>query len=314
MLPRVSGVVRQVYHSVGDTVEAGDVLAELDSRELAQSITAYLAAMARQGLAQLNFSREEGLYKEKISSERSYLEARQVFEEARIETTRTERELHALGLTKDEIAMLPEMSEELYTRFPLTAPISGMITERHLVRGEIVSMDAAEPPFVIADLSSVWVYLSVYASDLDRVEVGQRVLVKSGPGTPPAIGAIDFLSPSLDEHTRTASARIVLENLGNRWRPGMFITGRVMLEEIPAPVVVPRTALQTIDDRTVIFVEEEAEEGAFEPRIVTVGATDETHAVIESGLDQGERYVAVGGFALKAELNKASFEHAGHGH
>ena len=118
----------------------------------------------------------------------------------------------------------------------------------------------------------------------------------------------------MDETTRTGTARIVVENAAGQWRPGLFVTGVVSVEEIEAAVIVPRTALQTIDGRTVIFVEEEDEEGAFEPRTVTVGATDEASAAIESGLEARERYVAVGGFALKAEMNKASFEHAGHGH
>lgn len=312
VLPRVTGVVREVNHSVGDTVEADEILAVLDSRELAQSITAYLAAMARQNLAQLNFSREERLYDEKISSERSFLEAQQVFEESRIETTRTKGELHALGMNKDDIAMLPEMPEEKYTRFPLTAPISGMITERHFVRGEIASIDAADPPFVIADLSNVWVNLTVYARDQGSIKRGQQVVVQAMIGDTSTQGVIDFISPTMDEATRTGTARIVIENTERQWRPGQFVTGMVIVEEIEAPIVVPRTALQTIDGRTVIFVEEE--EGAFEPRTVIVGTSDEVFAAIRSGLEAGERYVAVGGFALKAELNKASFEGGGHAH
>ena len=312
VLPRVTGVVREVNHSVGDTVEADEILAVLDSRELAQSITAYLAAMARQNLAQLNFSREERLYDEKISSERSFLEARQVFEESRIETTRTKGELHALGMNKDDIAMLPEMPDEKYTRFPLTAPISGMITERHLVRGEIASIDAADPPFVIADLSNVWVNLTVYARDQGSIRTGQHVVVRAMIGDTSIQGVIDFISPTVDEATRTGTARIVIENTERQWRPGQFVTGMVIVEEIEAPIVVPLTALQIIDGRTVIFVEEE--EGAFEPRTVTVGTTDDASAAIRSGLEAGERYVAVGGFALKAELNKASFEGGGHAH
>lgn len=312
VLPRVSGVVREVNHSIGDTVEEDEILAVLDSRELAQSITAYLAAMARQNLAQLNFSREKRLYDEKISSERSFLEARQVFEEARIETTRTKRELHALGMNEDDIAMLPEMPEENYTRFPLTAPISGMITERHLVRGEIVSIDTAEPPFVIADLSNVWVNLTVYARDQGSIKMGQQVVVQAMIGDTSTQGVIDFISPTMDEATRTGTARIVIENTERQWRPGQFVTGMVIVEEIEAPIVVPRTALQIIDGRTVIFVEEE--EGVFEPRTVTAGTANEASVAIRSGLEAGERYVAVGGFALKAELNKASFEGDGHAH
>lgn len=310
--PRVSGVVRQVRRSLGDLVDSGDVLAILDSRELAQSITAYLAALAKEKLAELNYSREERLYDDQISSERSYLEARQAFEEARIETTRTERELHALGLSEQEIAALPEMSDEEFTRYELRAPIAGMITERHLVRGEVAHAESDEPPFVIADLGSVWVNLTIYIRDQADIRTGQHVVVDAGDSDLIAEGVIDFISPSLQEATRTGTARIVIDNADGRWRPGLFVTGTVTVRDAEVDVIVPRTALQTIDGRTVVFVEEAPAEFAARP--VETGVAENGHIQIMSGLAPGERYAATATLTLKTEMNRAALEHAGHVH
>jgi len=88
------------------------------------------------------------------------------------------------------------------------------------------------------------------------------------------------------------------------------VTGRIELESVDVPVRIPKTALQTIEEQTCVFV---ATEEGFEPRPVKIGRTDDDHAEVLTGLRAGERYVAKGGFALKAELVKGSFE-SGHGH
>ncbi len=312
VLPRVSGVVREVHKSLGDTVKAGDTLAILDSRELAQSITAYLAAVAKERLAERNFSREERLYSEQISTERTFLESQLAYDEARIETTRAERELHALGLSEQNIATLPDVPDESFTRYELRAPIDGMITERHLVRGEVVHAESDEPPFVIADLASVWVHLTVYARDHATIRPGQSVTIHARESNLATEGVIDFVSPSMQESTRTGTARIVIDNHDGDWRPGLFVTGQVALRRNQADIVVPRVALQTINGRTVIFVEEAP--GVFEPRTVTTGAAQNGDIEIVSGLTPGERFAATNSMILKAELDRAALEHAGHVH
>jgi cobalt-zinc-cadmium efflux system membrane fusion protein len=90
----------------------------------------------------------------------------------------------------------------------------------------------------------------------------------------------------------------------------LFVTGRVTLSTVPVAILVPKTALQTIDEKTVVFVEDE---DGFEPRAVTVGRTNGTHVEIISGLKAGQKIVSAGAFTLKAQLAKGSFGD-GHGH
>ncbi len=171
IVPRVPGVVREVYKNLGDTVRAGTVLAVLESRDLADAKATYLAAIARLGLAQANFSREESLQQQKITAEKDYLESKQALAEAQIALRSAEQKLHALGMTEEDLKALPSHAETLYTRYEITAPIDGTVVEKHIVLGEVFKEDSS-PCFVIADLTSVWVDLKVHQQDLSHIRPG----------------------------------------------------------------------------------------------------------------------------------------------
>ncbi|MGD9548993.1 MAG: efflux RND transporter periplasmic adaptor subunit [Candidatus Krumholzibacteriia bacterium] len=199
-------------------------------------------------------------------------------------------------------------SDESLSPFEMKTLIAGTIIEKHITLGEAVSRDHAA--FVVADLSTVWADITVYQRDLPHVVTGHRVLIAGGHELPSVFGDISYVAPVVDEQTRTALARAVLPNSEGTWRPGMFITAQVAVDEFEVPVAVPSTALQTIDGQEVIFVR--TDEG-FAPRPVTVGRSDDERVEIVSGLDAGERYISLGGFTLKAELGKESLS-GGHAH
>ena len=100
VVPRLSGVVTAVYKNPGDTVNHGEVIAVLDSRELAELKSAYIASIKRVELARATFDRKERLWKEKISSEKDYLASRQALAEEEI-NLQTSQKLLALGLTQN---------------------------------------------------------------------------------------------------------------------------------------------------------------------------------------------------------------------
>jgi cobalt-zinc-cadmium efflux system membrane fusion protein len=208
--------------------------------------------------------------------------------------------------TGDVLAVI-ESSESL-TDYELKTLLEGTVIAKHVTRGEAVTVDTQA--FVIADLRDVWVELSVYQRDLARVNVGQHVLVSAGHHLPDLDGTISYVSPVLDEDTRTARARIVMDNGDGSWRPGMFVAGRVAVNAVDVAVAVPLSALQTVEARNVVFVQDE---DGFEAREVTLGRASTTHAEIVSGLSVGESYVAKGGFIIKAELGKSELGD-GHGH
>ena len=308
IVPRVVGVVRQVEKKLGDRVRAGDVLAVLDSRELSELKSAYLVARERAQLAEATFSREEKLWLQEISSEKEYLEARWGVAEARIEMRAAEQKLHALGFSDEYLRELSFAEDEHFTRYEMIAPFDARIIEKHITLGEIIQDDAEA--FVIADLTSVWALLTVYQKDLARLALGQQVRISVTGGAASAEGSISYISPVVDQATRTTQARVLLPNPEGTWRPGSFVSGSWAAEQVEVALMVPASAVQMIEGRTSVFIE--TEEG-FEPRPVQLGRTNETHVEITAGLQPGRRYVAKGAFTLKAELAKSSFGD-GHGH
>ena len=307
VVPRVPGVARYVYKKLGDQVKSGDVLAVLESRELAELKSTYLVARERVRLAQKTFAREEKLWQETISSERDYLAAEQNLAEHRIEQRAAEQNLHALGFSSAYIKTLDFNADENFTRYEIRAPLNGTVIEKHLSRGEVLKDDVEA--FAIADLNRVWVKLTVYQKDLSSVQRGQAVQIVREDGYT-SRGIISYLSPVVDENTRTSVARIVLDNGDGQWRPGSFVSGLIAVAASSVSMIVPKSALQIVDGQTVVFVE--TAEG-FEPRQVRVGSSNEVDAEIVDGLVPGQRYVARGGFTLKAQLEKGSFGD-GHSH
>ncbi len=306
--PRVPGVVREVHKGLGDEVLAGELLAVLDSRDLAEAKAEFLAARQRLELAASSLQREQTLYERQVSSEQEYLEARQADAEARIELSSAEQHLHALGIGDREIERLLEQHEQELTRYEMRAPFDGTVVEKHITLGEMLREESC---FVISDLSEVWVVLTVYQKDLGSVRAGQLVGIVTSHDLAADEGTIDYVSPILDEHTRTTTARVVLPNDERRWRPGLFVTGRVEVDRIPAAVVVPKTAIQTLEGRPAVFIQAG---DAFAARPVELGRANTETVEVLAGLEAGERYVARNGFVLKAQMSKASFEHAGHSH
>lgn len=195
-----------------------------------------------------------------------------------------------------ELLATIESSESLAS-YPLTTGIAGVVIARHVTRGEAVTRETLA--FVIADLHDVWIDISAHQNNLDQVRVGQRVLISAGHGREEAEGTISYVSPVVDEATRTATARVVLSNPDHVWRPGMFVTARVLVEDAEVPVVVPRTAVEIVGGERVVFVETDA---GFAPRPIVGGRQDSRSIEVVAGLRPGERYVARGGFTLKAEL------------
>jgi cobalt-zinc-cadmium efflux system membrane fusion protein len=300
--PRIGGTVREVKRQLGDHVTKGEVLASLDSKELAEMQRDVLATKERLTLAENNFRRAESLWNEKISAEKDYLAAKNQLAEAQIEhRSAAQKMAAAAGSGARGIGLA------------LIAPLDGTIIEKHISIGEV--LDDSTQAFVIADLSLLWVQVTVYAKDLSRVKVGQATRVRAEGIDEPAVGKITYLGRVVGEETRTATARVELENAGAAWRPGLFVTAEVAIDEVAAAVSVLDAAVQRFDGREVVFVR--SKEG-FEARPVKIGRRGfggdaGRAAVVEvlAGVAAGETYAAKNSFILKAELGKSE---AGHDH
>jgi len=308
IVPRASGVVRSVLKSAGDEVRTGDLLAVLDSRDVADAKAAYMAARKRAENANITMRREEELWKKRITPELDYLAAKKAYDEANIELQSTENKLHYFGFSDEYIKRLPSQADVSYTHYEIRAPFGGTVIEKRIAPGEYLKDE--KEAFVIADLSSVWVNISVYQKDMASLHKGQQVTISTGAKIPDAKGVISYISPITGEETRTATARVVLTNRQGLWRPGLFVTARVKIDEVPIPIVLPKTAIVSEGTVSQVFVEKQ--EG-FALMPVTVGRSDDTSVEVTSGIEKGQKIVASGAFTLKAQLSKGAFGD-GHGH
>jgi len=201
---------------------------------------------------------------------------------------------------KDEVVAIIESNESL-TTYQVRSLINGTIIDMHLTRGEMVSDSGHD--FIVADLSEVWINLSVYQKDLPYIKLGQVVEINIGQEQMSVTGRISYISPIVDEHTRTATARVILKNPTGMLKPGMFVSGKVLIDKIDATIVIPKSALQTIDNNLSIFIKTQ---DGFKPVSVQLGRTNKHNVEIISGLLPDQEYVSKGGFTLKAELAKGS--------
>ena len=194
-------------------------------------------------------------------------------------------------------------SNESLQVYSVTAPLAGVVTARDANPGE---QTGERVLFTVADLSTVWVELSVFPRDAGKVRLDQVVRIRGADASAVAEGRVIWVAPFGSSANQTLTVRVSLDNAERRWAPGLYVTAEVTLAETDAALAVRNEALQTLEDNTVVFV---AEEGAFEPRPVQLGRSDGEHTEIVAGLTTGDLYVADNSFILKAELGKGEAEH-----
>lgn len=299
VVPKVSGVVDAVSANLGQQVRKGQVLAVISSSAVSEQRSELLNARQRLSLAQAAHAREKSLWEQKISAEQDYQQAAQALHEAEIAVRNARQKLAAIGAASND------GNEAGLNRYQVRAPFDGVVVEKHLALGEAVKEDAAI--FTISDLSSVWAEMIVAAKDLGAVRVGDTVTISASAFDSRASGKIAYVGALLGEQTRTAKAHVVLANPGNLWRPGLFVNVGVLAQESEVAVAVAADAIQSVEQKNVVFVR--TEEG-FRKQEVTLGRSDGKRVEITKGLRAGDDYAAAGSFVIKAELGKGSAEHS----
>lgn len=306
---KVVGTVAEVRKRLGDSAVKGEVIAVLESREVADAKSEYLAARLANDLQQDLTSRDKSLFEGRAVPEQQYIKSRTAAAQAEMRLNIARQKLLALGVEADEIAALPTAPEGSLRNQKVRAPIDGQIVERRVDLAAPVGREGQESEiYVIADLSSLWVDLSVPTSDLASVAVGQRVAVTARQAGLRADAKIIFVGPVLQADTRSARVIAAMDNTSMAWRPGVFVTAQIAVAEQTVDLCVPRAALQTIEGEQNLFVRTG---DGFEKREVAISRGDGTRVEIVFGLDPGEVIAATRTFVLKAELGKGE---AGHDH
>ena len=301
IVPRVAGIVRDVKANLGDRVKKGDVMAVIDSRELADAKADYLASMERLELAQANFDRQERLRQKEVTSEKEYLGNRQNLAEAKINIRAAKQKLIVMGFTSAYLDTLPSEPDELFTHYEIVAPIGGTVIEKKVAFGEVLKDDA--DVFIVADLSTVWINLQVFKKDLPLIRERQRVSLAEQSYLPETHGVIDYVGPLVGAETQTATVRVVQPNPSGELRPGLFVNAHVTVKHTNTDVLVHKDHIQYLADAPCVFLKVA---GGFKLRGVTLGASDGEYVAITDGLVTGEMYATKNSFLLKAELDRSA--------
>ncbi len=293
---RASGAVQAVEASLGQRVAKGEVLAVIASAEIANQRGELAAAEKRVAYARSVYASEKTLWEEKISARQDYLKAESELREAEI----------GLQIARQKLAALDGApgGAGAGNLLQVRAPFGGTIVEKHVALGEVVGADTRI--FTVSDLATVWADVVVPAKDLDIVRVGTEAVIRSVASNTSAPGKVSFVSSLIGEESRSAKARVVLDNPQSAWRPGLFVNVDIVTGSAAVPVAVAREALQTVDGRQVVF--KRVAEG-FVAQAVTVGRSDGRLVEILTGLTAGDAYAGAGSFAVKAEQAKGDAEH-----
>ncbi len=303
--PRISGVVREVRVDIGAAVKKGDVLFEIESAELGRAIGDYKKGFAMTALSKTNLDREEKLFAQKVGSEVDLIEVRILYEQYRADMESAEHQLHVMGLDEDDVkAIHSDRHVGTIGRLPYRAPMDGRIVEKHLTLGEMA--EPGRDVMLVADLSSVWVWLDIYEQDLGAVlarfktgEATVAVTTRAYPGKE-FPGRIDVIGSAMNEKTRTVKARAVLDNPDEMLKPGMFCHARIALSDGEETLAVPKEALLTDEGQSFVF--RHAREQYYVRQSVKTGRRFTRFVEILDGLAEGDRLVGRGAFMLKSDV------------
>ena len=297
--PIAAGIVTKVHVELGAVVRRGAPLVTLFSAELAESQTKYMSMAALLEADHKKLERTQKLLEIGAASRQDLEEITAVHEAHATEVEAARQRLQLLGLSAEQVRTLTSPNQVVST-IVVPAPIAGVITSRSANLGQVVAM--GQELLSVTDLSEVWVVGDLYEQDFKTVTVGSAAAITT-PAYPGLTlrGRVSYIDPRVDPQARTAKARIEVPNSDGRLRLGMYVTVSFSTPGGTA-VVVPRTAIQALGDRQVVFVPAEGEVGKFIQRQVRLGLPIGDNYTVLSGLKTGETVVTEGSFFLRAEV------------
>ncbi len=210
------------------------------------------------------------------------------------------------SVQKGEVLAIVESNQSLQP-FEIRSPIAGTVLNGHLIFGEYVSEN--QLVYIVGDLSVVWADFILPIVYKNKVTIGQNISIKSeekNANLSNISATISYLSPYADEQTQSVIARAIIDNKNKLFPPGMFVTANLVLDEISSEVSVLKYAVQTFNDKKVVFIKSG---DIYEIRPVILGLSDSEYVQIESGISKGVRYVSKNSFLIKADILKSEASH-----
>jgi cobalt-zinc-cadmium efflux system membrane fusion protein len=277
VFPMVSGVVEDVHVQLGDVVSKGQTLAIMRSAEMAGYNKDYVSAAADLRSAKRAYESEQEMYKSGLASQKDMEDAQSDYEKAQAESKR--------------VAAVMQINIGGGGGYEIKAPISGFVIEKNVNNSTQVRADNSENLFTIADLSSVYVLINVYESDISSVKVGDNVKITT-LSYPDKVfnGKVDKIDNMLDPDTKVIHARVKIDNPGNLLKPDMFASIRIKATSGETlPVINTGTIVFDNDKNYVLVVDGKAHVSIKE---ITIAKKVENRAYISNGVKPGDLIVA----------------------
>jgi cobalt-zinc-cadmium efflux system membrane fusion protein len=289
---RVRGLVRRVMRFEGDEVKEGEVLAQINSAELAEAQASAATYRAEKEAASLNATREQELMQRQLSTAREFEQSQAELKRYSALLGAAEQKVQALGGGRGKGAL---------GVYDLRAPMTGVVVERHISPGQSVVGDVVA--YRVTDLDYLWVELALYEKHLLYVRVDDRVELR--PLNAPEVlldGRVKHIAAQIDPFTRTAELRVEIDNHARKLRPGQSVTAQIHATGagVEPVTVVPPSAVTYVDGKPTVFVAEGPD--GVEVRPIELGHANDREQQVLAGLKVGEQIVSEGVFALKSEL------------
>jgi cobalt-zinc-cadmium efflux system membrane fusion protein len=190
------------------------------------------------------------------------------------------------------------------TNYNVAAPISGAVLARNASVGGVASEGSAL--FEIADLSQLWVDLHIFGADAQHIRPGVPVTVTRLSDGATTSATLERVLPGTATASQSTVARATIKNDDGLWRPGSAVKARITVDQKPAALAVPLSALQTFRDWDVVFVRVG---DVYEVRPLQLGQRDAQRVEVLSGLDAGDQVVVEQSYLVKADIEKAGASH-----
>lgn len=298
----VTGRITELDAALGQTVRAGQVLAQLHSTELGQAQLAYLKANAQRELASKGVERARLLLAADVIGAAELQRRENELQVAQVEKRAAIDQLRVMGMSPAAIQQTIATGSITSTS-NIVSTLNGVVVERKVNKGQVVQ--PADVLFVIADLSRVWVIAQVPESQVSRVRPGQSVTIDVTGAEEPLRGRVAWIADTVNPETRTVTVRTEVSNPSRTLKPAML--ANVSIEPMPVKrLVVPSSAVVRENNLDHVFVRM----GDNRFKLTRVMLSDESGGlrVVQSGLKPGEEIVVEGGFHLNNERKRAELE------
>lgn len=293
----IGGPVHELLATPGQSVGAGQALLTVNSPDYSAARSAYLKARTAFLLADKFYVRAQDLLAHGAIAESDFQTAESNRAQAQADLQASEDALRVLGI-KDPESLIKNPPAST-AQVPVLAPVSGEIVERLVGPGQLLQAGQTQV-YTISDMSTVWVLVNVYQSEMAYVRLGDTVAVNTDSYPETFRGRISYIATALDPNTRTLQARIVTENPGKKLKKDMYVTASVDAGSVPNALTVPDAAvLHDTENQPFVYVQSAGKPNEFARRVVQLGESHGGRTQITSGLQEGEHVVGDGSLFLQ---------------